>query len=242
LRLVVLPHSQTGKEGYEVRVDLINAAKQDVTLRAVWLDDRDRGGLKDFIEASTSIQTHPAIAPWVGQVLMPHRTLPQPEYVLKAGEVLPVGWHSEGRRLKGKVTDPNNVQNPEFPFPGLYSVHATLKIETGDRTVLLRSNEQLVAVGASRESPKHSYGQLIGVDADAKTATLGLGALHKIEPGDEFQIRTGMTDLWKLTVTQVAPDYSAGRLEPSPRVGLNSTNSNPRFPERYANATLIPKN
>jgi len=98
--------------------------------------------------------------------------LPQPEYVLKASEVLPVGWHSEGRRLKGKVSDPNNVQNPEFPFPGLYSVHATLKIETGDRTVLLRSNEQIVAVGASRESPKHSYGQLIGVDADAKTTTL----------------------------------------------------------------------
>jgi hypothetical protein len=171
--------------------------------------------------------------------MLPYRTTPQPEYLLKAGQVLSVGWHSEGRRLKSKVTDPNRVQNPEFPFPGLYSVHALLKIDTGDRTLLLRSNEQLVSIGGSRESPKHSYGQLLGVDADTKIATLGLGSLHKIEAGDEFQIRTGMTDFWKLTITQVAPESSTGGLESLPRAGLNPTNSNPRFPERYINATLI---
>jgi hypothetical protein len=118
---------------------------------------------------------------------------------------------------------------------------ATLKIDRNDRTVLLRSNEQLVSTGGSRESPKHTYGQLEGVDADAKTATLSLGALHKIDPGDEFQIRTGMMEVWRLTITQIAPEYSMGRLEPLPRVGLNPVNPNPRFPERYMNATLIPK-
>jgi hypothetical protein len=123
----------------------------------------------------------------------------------------------------------------------LYSVHTTLKINTGDRTVLLRSNEQLVSIGGRRESPKHSYGKLLGVDADSKTATLGLGALHKIEPGDEFQIPTGMTEFWRLTIGQVAPEFSTGRLEPLPRAGLSPPNPHPRFPERYMNATLIPK-
>jgi len=92
--------------------------------------------------------------------MLPYRTTPQPEYVLKAGAVLSFGWRSDGRRLKNKVTDPNNVQNPEFPFPGQYSVHAMLRINTSERMVLLRSNEQLVSIGGSRESPKHSYGQL----------------------------------------------------------------------------------
>jgi len=238
---MVSPSSYAGREGYEVRLDLINTAKQDVTFRAGWWYERDQGGVKDYIEASTSIETYPPIAPWAGQVMGPHRTTPQPEYVLKAGEVLSVGWHSDGRRLKNKVTDPNSVQNPEFPFPGLYSVHAMLKINTSDRPVLLRSNEQLVSIGGSRESPKHSYGQLREVDADAKTATLGLGSLHKIEPGDEFQIRTGMTEFWRLTITQVAPESSTGVLEPLPRAGSNSTNPHPRIPERYMNASLISK-
>jgi hypothetical protein len=241
LRLVVLPHFQAGKEGYEVRLDLINATKEDVRLRAGWLNENDKGDVKDYIEAATSIETHPPIAPWAGQVVMPHRESPQPEYVLKAGKVLPVGWVSDGRRLKNRVADQIRVQNPEFPFPGMYSVHATLKIDRDDRTVLLRSNEQLVSTGGSRESPKHTYGQLEGVDADAKTATLSLGALHKIDPGDEFQIRTGMFEVWRLTISQIAPEYSMGRLEPLPRVGQNPVNPNPRFPERYMNATLIPK-
>jgi len=98
--------------------------------------------------------------------------------------------------------------------------------------------ENGVAIGGSRESPKHSYGQVWGVDAEANTATLGLGVLHQIEPGDEFQIRTGMTDFWKLTIAQVAPESSTGRLEPLPRGGFSSVNANPRFPERYMNATL----
>ena len=239
LRLVVLPHPKADREGYDVRVDVLNTTKADITLRAGWWYDTDKGDAKDYIEASTSIETYPTIAPWVGQVRAQHRTLPQPDYVLKAGEVLSLSWHTDGRRLKNKVTDPNTVQNPDFPFPGLYSVHATLRINRADRAVLLRSNEQMVAVGGNPGAPKHTYGQLWGTETETKTARLGLGSLHKIEQGDEFQIRTGMMDFWKLTITQVEPESSTGRLEPLARVGPNPTNVNPRFPERHENATLI---
>jgi hypothetical protein len=73
LRLVVLPHFQAGKAGYEVRLDLINATKEDIRLRAGWLNENDKGDVKDYIKAITSIETHPPIAPWAGQVVMPHR-------------------------------------------------------------------------------------------------------------------------------------------------------------------------
>ena len=170
------------------------------------------------------------------------RTSPQPEYELKAGKSLSVDWHSEQRRLKNKVTDQLSVQNPEFPFAGLYSVHATMKIEVGEhRVLLLRSNEQLVSIGGKQELPKHTYGPLWGLDASAKTATLGLGSLHKIVVGDEFRIRTGMSEFWKLTISDVSPDVSTGGLEPLLQVGPNAMNPNPRFPERYMHATLLPK-
>jgi hypothetical protein len=239
LSLVVTPSSSHGKEGYEVRLALRNISRQDITLQAAWSHETDKGDLKDYIEESTSIETYPAIAPWVGQVVLGHRASPQPEYVLKTDEVLSGSWRAEGRRLKNKVTDPNNVQNPEFPFSGLYSVHALLKIKAGRHLVLLRSNEQLVAIGGSRESPKFTYGQLWSVEADSKTATLSLGSLHKIKPGDQFEIRTGMSEFWKLSVSEVLLEISNGRLEPLLRIGPNAMSPNPRFPDRYMSATLI---
>jgi hypothetical protein len=36
--------------------------------------------------------------------------------------------------------------------------------------------------------PKHTYGSLWSVDADNLTATLGLGSLHKVEVGDQFDM------------------------------------------------------
>jgi hypothetical protein len=83
----------------------------------------------------------------MGGVTVGQRKSPQPEQVLKPGETLSVRWRTEGRHLKNRVTNPNEVQNPEFPFPGLYSVHATVHVITSERTVPLRSNEQLVSVG-----------------------------------------------------------------------------------------------
>ena len=243
LRLVVAPRAAAGQEGYDVRVEVVNVTQRAITLRAGWWHETDTGDVKDYIEASTSIESYPAIAPWVGQVMAGHRKSPQPEQVLKAGETLSVRWQTNGRRLKNKVTDPNSVQNPEFAAPGLYSVHATVTILTGDGAVLLRSNEQLVSFGGSRENPKHTFGKLWRVNERTKTATLGLGSLHKIERGDQFRIRTGMLDFWKLTITEVSPESSTGRLEPEPwrGPGRPAAEHTPPFPERMMDATLIPQ-
>ncbi len=243
LRLVIAPRIEAGQEGYAVRVEAVNVAKRAITLRAGWWHETEQGDVKDYIEAATSIESYPAIAPWVGQVMAGHRQSPQPEQVLKAGEMLSVRWQTSGRRLKNRVTDPNAVQNPEFAAPGLYSVHAMVTILTGDGAVLLRSNEQLVSFGGSRENPKHTFGKLWRADENTKTAMLGLGSLHKIERGDQFLIRTGMLDFWKLTITEVSPESSTGRLEPEPWRGRERPAAErlPPFPTRMMDATFIPQ-
>ena len=107
--------------------------------------------MTDYLEAAANIECVPAIAPWMGGVAQGQRMSPQPQHSLKAGETLTVRWQSEGRKLKNRVTNPNEVQNPTFPFAGLYSVHATIDVITGEGVVRLRSNEQLVPVGGSRD-------------------------------------------------------------------------------------------
>ena len=159
------PRAERGKEGYEVRVDLLNTSERAITLRAGWRND-DAGDLKDYIDAATSIECVPPVRRWMGGVIVGRRKSPQPEQVLEKGAVLSVRWQTQGRHLKNRVTNPNEVQNPEFPFPGLYSVHATLNVITSERTVPLRSNEQLVSVGGSRALPKSTLGQLAQVEAD----------------------------------------------------------------------------
>ena len=47
LRLAVLPHAEAGKHGYDVRVDLLNTTKQDVTIRVGWWYGTDKGDVKD---------------------------------------------------------------------------------------------------------------------------------------------------------------------------------------------------
>lgn len=238
LRLAVKPRVAGEKEGFEVRVDLINSSTQPVTLRAGWRHD-DAGDLKDYIDAATSIECVPAIAPWIGGVAFGQRKAPQPEQVLKSGETLSVRWETEGRHLKNRVTDPNEVQNPAFPFPGLYSVHATLEVITSEGTVRLRSNEQLVPVGGSHAMPKYTMGQLVGVDAEKKTAIVGLGSLHKIELGDQFEIGHPKGMHWKLTITRVEPRMSWGDLELLTRSTFPPY-SNP--PQRDMSAVLLRHN
>lgn len=211
LRLVVAPRSDTREEGFDVRLDLHNTSDVAMTLRAGWSHD-EPGDVKDYLAAATSIECVPAVVPWRGGVLAPQRKLPQPEYVLKAGEVLSVRWQTKGRQLKNQVTDPNEVQNPVFPFPGLYSVHATLDVITSERVIALRSNEQLVPVGGSRAMPKSTFGHLLSVDAGGKTAVLDLGSRHMVEPGDQFMHYSKVTP-WKLTVKGVSPGHSWGQLE-----------------------------
>lgn len=232
LRLTVIPRAPGEKAGYEVRVDLLNTTTRAITLRAGWGNDNG-GNLKDYIEAATSIECVPAVLPWSGGVRGPHRKLPQPEHLLHAGEVLSVTWRTEGWHLKNRVTNPNEVQNPEFPFPGMYSVHASLDAITSEGLVALRSNEQLVRVGGSHSMPKYTYGHLLEVGADGKTATLGIGSRHKVALGDQFEHLSKHTP-WKLTITRVSPAYSWGRLE--------MLSEKPRgTPRRGAGASLIRK-
>ena len=237
LRLVVTP-SVAGKDGFDVRLEVLNTSEQDVTLRAAWMYEKDDGDLQEYLAAATSIECYPAIEPWMGQIHGGERNSSQPEQGLKTGGVLTISWHTDGRRLKNRVTDPIRVQNPEFALPGLYSVHASLIVNTRDKDLLLRSNEQLVPIGGSYAMPKHTFGRLHNVDKEARTATLNLGAQHKVERGDEFRTGTLM-GFWKLIITDVRPDFSIGRLEPLQRIGANPTNPNPQLPERNMGATLL---
>jgi len=216
LRFVVLPHSDTNGEGYDVHVDIINVTNHDITLHAE--SEEGNRDIKGLLEAAINIETYPAIAPWLGQVVEFPHSRPQVESVLKSGDKLSMEWHTTGRHLKNSVSNPLVIQNPGFPFPGLYSVHATLKIDTDGRLLSLRSNDQLVTVGDSRNIPKSSYGQLERVDADTKTATLNLGSLQQVRAGDEFKIQTSTIHFWKLTITEVASNYSIGRFEILPLV------------------------
>ena len=238
LRLLVNARSTGGKEGYEVRVDLVNGSAQPVPLRAChWRSERREGGFKEFVEAAVSIESYPEIEPWLGQVVAPLAgAIPEPEYTLKPGEALSVAWRTTGRHLKNKVTNPLEVQNPEFAQDGLHSIHATLVLVAGARPVRLRSNEQLIPIGGSRKMPKSTYGPLWNAGEPTRTAMLGLGSLHQVSVGDTFLIRSGIIGLtWTLTITNVEPDHSVGTLKPSQMDPL------PSFPWRGSHAALMPK-
>ncbi len=237
LRLSVTPSPQGGNEGYDVKIDLISVSRESIPLRANWPWARHEYGFKEYLEAATSIESYPAIEPWLGQFMSGREgAIPEPEYTLKTGETVSIKWHTTGRHLKNKVTNPLEVQNPEFTENGLHSVHASLVIATAGRSVQLRSNEQLVPIGGSRELPKHTYGPLWDANEETKTAMLGLGSRHKIMPGDRFLIQSGTIGrTWTLTITKVEADRSFGSLEPS------RVNPTPAFPLRGANAALIPK-
>jgi hypothetical protein len=234
LRLVVMPRAAKEGEGFEVRVDLVNTSEQTITLEGGWERDDDAGSVQDYLEAATTIECVPAIAPWIGGTqASPGRERPQPTHQLPAGETLSMRWQSAGRQLKNRVSDPIVVQNPTFPFPGLYSVHASLDVITTAGTFRLRSNEQLVPVGGSRSMPKHTYGQLWSVSEERKTATLGLGSLHQVQVGDQFDMPSKQA-YWRLTITEVRPRYSDGTLT---RVDGNAPDDSP-LPARFSHAIL----
>jgi len=238
LRLVVVPHPQDGKDGFNVRADLINVSREVAPLRAVlWRSEGHQGGFEAYLEAGLSIESYPAFEPWRGQVIRPREGLAadEPEYKLKPGKTLSVHWRATGRRLKNTVSDPLEAQNPEFTERGLYSVHASISLAVSNRLTRLRSNEQLAPIGGSREAPRPTYCPLAWVDERAKTATLGLGLLDKVAQGDRFRIESGYIGMtWTLTITNVQTDHAAGYLVPS------QANPTPLFPWRGAYATLIP--
>ncbi len=236
LRLAVNARPTGEKEGYEVRVDLVNASAQPVPLRAHhWRSERQDGGFKEFFEAAVSIESYPETEPWLGQVMAPlEGVICEPEYTLQLGETLSLRWRTTGRHLKNVVSNPLEVQNPEFSQDGLHSIHATIVLVAGAHPVRLRSNEQLVPIGGSRNMPKSTYGPLWRADETTRTAMIGLGSLHKVNLGDKFLIHSGLIGLtWTLTLTNVEPDHSMGTLNPS------QTDPLPAFPGPGSHAAFI---
>lgn len=238
LRLMISPQPEGGKEGYNVEADLVNVSPDAIPLQAVhWRSESHEGGFPQYVESALSIESYPAIEPWLGQVMFPPKgAATEPEYTLKPGETLSIKWHATGRHMKNKVSNPLEVQNPEFIQSGLHSVHASVVVMAAGREVHVRSNEQLVPIGGSREAPKHTYGPLWWTNEQTKTAILGLGALNQVVPGDRFLIQSGAIGrTWTLTITKVETSQSTGTLEPS------RVNPTPTFPSRGTYAALIQK-
>jgi len=213
LRLRVVPDGSNGT--YSVRADLINVTTKPLTLSAIWAYDGDKGDFKDYLESALSIETEPTIVFFGIQVMADHRTKPQPTVVIPANGSASVEWKSSGRRLKNKLTRPLEVMNPYFPTDGLFSVHAEFKVGVSglDKPVLLRSNEQLVPIGGSLHAPKASSAAVIATAPDRNQATLDRGALHGVEVGDEFLVRTGMGDFWLLTISSVQDRWSTALMK-----------------------------
>jgi hypothetical protein len=231
MRLGLVAKALEGKEGFDVRVSLTNVSKHKIVLLGGW-EFEEGGNVKDFLEGSVGIESYPEFEPWRGglSVTDAKRTSPQPTRTLEAGETLSLAWQTNGRRLKNSVINPFVSQNPTFSIPGLYSVHASLDVITDNGTVRLRSNEQLVPIGGSREMPRHTYGPLWSVNSKKLTATLGLGSNHKVQVGDVFDI-TNKLSAWQLTITQVSPKYSEGTLK---RLDDGSDESEIPKPSRFA--------
>lgn len=239
MRLVVRNGNEGDKSRHEVRVDLLNVSPQALKLQADWLYETDTGNLKDYLEAAASIESYPPTAPWVGQIMGGRRTSPQPEHALEPGEVLTLKWHTAGNFLKNRVSNKLDVQNPEFAFPGMYAVHATLLVPVAGKKVPLRSNEQMVSIGKSRAMPRFTLGKLISVDEAKQTAWLDLGEEHKVVKGDRFRVRTGMVDFWQLIITEAREKTSLGRLEPVERNSPELKKAKRQFPTAGLPATLI---
>ena len=122
-------------------------------------------------------------------------------------------------------------------------MHATVDVVTTDRTVRLRSNEQLVSVGGSNAMPKYTLGPLLSVDGPQKTAVVGLGSLHKIETGDQFEIGYPKGMHWRLTITGLKPHYAFGthgiaglcRSQPACNMGAPCVETGTKHPTLTAN-------
>lgn len=211
LRLVVKPRTDVA-EGCDVQIDLLNVSPRPVTVRAAWRYDEEEGDLKDYLHAAASMECVPAVRRWMGGVPMAHRALPQPEETIAPGATLTVRWQTADRHLKSRVADPNEAQNPKLPLPGLYSVHASLRVPTDQGVVPVRSNEQLVSVGGSLAMPKATLGFLHDADAERKTATISLGTVQKVAVGDRFGYFSKM-ERGTVTITGVGPDHAYGTLE-----------------------------
>ena len=234
LRLVVDTKAEKGADVHAVRLDLLSAGRQPVTLVAQWPYEQDTGDYAQFLASEVAFVTFPEVVPDSAQTAGGERQSPQPEYRVAPGGSLSVSWQARGRRLKERDYYNNT---PYFPARGLYGVRARIVVMTKEqKQVLLTSNPVQVAVGASKAMPKWATGRLVSVEPEKKTASINLGANQKIEKGDVFMIRHGLQASWRLTVTKVGAWNAEGTVQTVHHAGRNT----PRFPREQSVATLVP--
>jgi hypothetical protein len=233
LRIRLMVEALHGESGdkFHTRLDLINVTDESIRLSADW-PNHMKGSFREYMEAAASIRTYPDIVLWGIQVRATRQPAPRTEHTLGAGETLSVEWTTKGRRLKNRVIHPNSNRNPYFPSDGLYGVHAELalnveiepvdtnreippdrELKTERRPLRLRSNEQLVTVGGSNGAPKTAISVVQHVSDDFRTAQISVGSVEGIVKGDQFLARTGMSGLWKLTVSETHVGYSKVSVE-----------------------------
>lgn len=109
-------------------------------------------------------------------------------------------------------------------------------------TIFLRSNEQQVPIGGSRQLPKFPLGRVVWADTNIDSATIDLGTLQRIEIGDRFRIWSGyIAYAWELNVTNVGLSSAIGHFELI--TGGSRTNAHPRqvLPGLGMLAELIPR-
>lgn len=239
LRLQVAPEG----EGHEVRVDLLNVSGKPIALKLQSLGaGRPPGGVAvdrevffNVVKDKMGVESDPAVAPYVGQNgIGSGVSLLTYAHTFDAGGSFAFRWKTAGRRFK--PGDFFLTHNPEFIEDGLYSIRVSLTIEADGQSVLLRSNEQLVSFGGSREVPKSNHGSLAWVNEKENTAGLNLGTHQKIAKGDRFLIRSGTIGrTWTLTLTNVTPQRSSGWLK------YSRESATPFFPKPGRKATLIRK-
>ena len=245
LRLVVVSERPSNEDVHHVRLDLINVTDEALTVVANWPHENE-GDFREYCESAVSIHTYPEIIEWGLQVHRDTRESPQSIRIIPARDMLTVQWTSRGRQLKNKVSRPNDNPNLSFPADGLYGVHAglVLRLDNGatgtDMSYVdLRSNEQLVSIGGSIQAPKQAVVQLYNVAADHSMSEVSGGAIDGLAIGDQFEMRTGMSCFWRLTITETRDHSATGDLVivPGP---MERVLEDHEYPRQGTSARLLP--
>ena len=129
------------------------------------------------------------------------------------------GWDGSASNvstLPGKTRHPaTNIQPNRLEE--FENFHKRVIASQPQGNVFLRSNEQLVPIGGSRQLPKYPLGKVTWADTNQNTAAIDLGSLQRVEVGDQFKVWTGYISYnWTLNITRVEKSSSEGRLEPLP--------------------------
>ncbi|MBN1518342.1 hypothetical protein JXA32_17405 [Candidatus Sumerlaeota bacterium] len=201
--------SPENENQYRVKVRIKNIGERAVLL--IGKKDKARTPeLEQFFISNIRFDTYPE----VGSLLYQTADMPEwedVEYEFKPGKVFEIEWIPTEGRLKPKW-DYGDIGG--FPTEGMYSIHSTISFETKDGGwILLRSNEELVEVGASKEMPQHSMAKILAIDEEAQTARLNIGSKHKVHVNDVYQHVRLTFCHWDFTVIEVQPGYSITKME-----------------------------